>query len=65
MATQTTNLGLTKPAVGQIGWGDAVNANFDAIDTAITNAAVLTDTTTGQKYKLVVTDGELSITPVS
>ncbi len=29
----TPNLSLYKPAVGEIGWGDAVDGNFDTIDT--------------------------------
>ena len=35
--TTTTNLGLTKPEVGSSAdsWGDKVNANFDALDTAV------------------------------
>lgn len=31
----TAHLGLTKPLNGSANWGDAVNANFDAIDAAI------------------------------
>lgn len=31
--TTTPNMGLTKPRVGSVGWGAAVNANFDKIDT--------------------------------
>jgi len=34
-STTTTNLSLTKPAVGEEDWGAAVNTNFDVIDTAI------------------------------
>jgi hypothetical protein len=31
--TYTTNYNLTKPGVGDKGWGNAVNTNFDVIDT--------------------------------
>lgn len=32
-STYTTNYSLTKPGVGDTGWGAAVNTNFDTIDT--------------------------------
>lgn len=32
MSTTTTNLGLTKPATGDRGWGVTMNANLDALD---------------------------------
>lgn len=33
--TNTANLGLSKPAVGETGWGEAVDTNWDQIDTLI------------------------------
>lgn len=32
MSTQTPNLNLTKPAQGETGWRDALNANWDTLD---------------------------------
>jgi hypothetical protein len=32
MGTNTTNLALYKPAVGETGWGALVNGNFDTLD---------------------------------
>jgi hypothetical protein len=33
--TYTTNYNLSKPGVGDSGWGAAVNTNFDTIDTQL------------------------------
>ena len=41
MGTYTTHLELYKPTVGENGWGDLVNENFDKIDTAISKMAVV------------------------
>jgi len=35
MGTYTPNYGLYKPAIGEKGWGDKVNANFDTIDSVM------------------------------
>lgn len=35
MSSQTPNLGLNKPDVGETGWGGDVNANWDKIDSAL------------------------------
>jgi hypothetical protein len=40
VATTTTKLGLTKPAVGETGWGASVNTNFDVLDGAVTAGRV-------------------------
>jgi hypothetical protein len=32
MGTTTTNLSLYKPTVGEVGWGEEVDANFDTLD---------------------------------
>lgn len=37
MGTTTTNLGLYKPAISEVGWGALVDANFDTLDAAITS----------------------------
>ena len=39
MPTTTTNLGLTKPADGDTGWGATVNTNMDLIDAALSGLA--------------------------
>jgi len=36
MGTYTPNLGLYKPDVGEVGWGDKVNENWDKIDEKVT-----------------------------
>ena len=42
MGTYTTNLDLYKPSVGEQGWGELVNENFDKIDaTSITGVVQL------------------------
>lgn len=40
MAEQTTNLGLSKPNIGEAGWGEALNNNFDKLDLAAAKSAV-------------------------
>ena len=42
MGTYTTNLNLYKPSIGEQGWGELVNENFDKIDaTSITGVVQL------------------------
>jgi len=48
MSTLTPNYNLTKPGIGETGWGEAVNANFDTLDTALTNQNATITTHTGQ-----------------
>lgn len=42
MSTTTTNISLTKPAVGETGWGTSINGNFDTIDSEINTIKVTT-----------------------
>lgn len=38
--TTTPNLGLSKPTVGELGWDDDLNGNFDKLDTRVTDLVV-------------------------
>ena len=59
MATETTNLSLTKPAIGETGWGAAVNTNADTIDTQINARASIVSGGTENNFFSLDANGDL------
>lgn len=53
----TTNLNLYKPIVGEVGWGDYVNSNFDIVDGAIHSLNTNTFNKTRGSWKVFYSNG--------
>lgn len=59
MATDTDNYDYTKPAVGETGWGAAVNASFDAMDVQMALRASIVSGGTENNFFSLDANGDL------